>query len=102
MDAKQAVQLEIEQLRGQLNVTKHMGDEGDLETLNKVDLILRALREKEGELNDLEALNQTLIVQERKTNDELQDARKELANVSFPSIFNSWKLISLTLIFLWF
>jgi len=40
------------------------------------------LREKEGELNDLEALNQTLIVRERKSNDELQDARKELINVS--------------------
>ncbi|KAL0413986.1 UNVERIFIED_CONTAM: protein INVOLVED IN DE NOVO 2 [Sesamum radiatum] len=80
LDAKQAVQLEIEQLRGKLNVMKHMGDEGDLEVLNKVDLLLKALREKEGELEDLEVLNQTLIVQERKRNDELQDARKELVN----------------------
>ncbi|KAI3470743.1 hypothetical protein Pfo_027406 [Paulownia fortunei] len=80
LDAKQAVQLEIEQLRGKLNVMKHMGDEGDLEVLNKVDLLLKALREKEGDLEDLEALNQTLIVQERKRNDELQDARKELVN----------------------
>ncbi|KAL7150037.1 hypothetical protein ABFS83_05G081400 [Erythranthe nasuta] len=80
LDAKQAVQLEIEQLRGKLNVVKHMGDEGDLEVLNKVDLVLKALREKEGELDDLEALNQTLVVQERKSNDELQDARKELVN----------------------
>ncbi|PIN12173.1 Centromere-associated protein NUF2 [Handroanthus impetiginosus] len=80
LDAKQAVQLEIEQLRGKLNVMKHMGDEGDLEVLNKVDLLLKALREKEGELEDLDALNQTLIVQERKRNEELQDARKELVN----------------------
>ena len=57
---------------------KHMGDDGDVEILEKVDTILKQLREKEGELEDLEALNQTLIVKERKSNDELQEARKEL------------------------
>ncbi|KAK6117902.1 hypothetical protein DH2020_048350 [Rehmannia glutinosa] len=81
LDSKQAVQLEIEQLRGKLNVVKHMGDEGDLEVLNKVDLLLKALREKEAELGDLDSLNQTLIIQERMKNEELQDARKELVNV---------------------
>ncbi|KAH6769199.1 XH/XS domain-containing protein [Perilla frutescens var. frutescens] len=80
LDAKQAVQLEIEQLRGKVNVMKHMGDEEDLEVLNKVELLLKALREKEGDLEDLEALNQSLVVQERKRNDELQDARKEMVN----------------------
>ncbi|GFQ06837.1 protein involved in de novo 2 [Phtheirospermum japonicum] len=80
LDAKQAVQLEIEQLRGKLNVVKHMGDEGDLEVLNKVEMLLKSMREKEGELEDLESLNQTLIVQERMKNDELQDARKEMVN----------------------
>ena len=33
------------------------------------------------ELEDLEALQQALVVKERKTNDELQDARKELIRV---------------------
>ncbi|CAH9083962.1 unnamed protein product [Cuscuta europaea] len=80
LHAKQALQLEIEQLRGQLNVMKHMEDEGDLEVLEKVESLLRALREKEKDLGHLEALNQTLIVQERMTNDELQDARRELVN----------------------
>ncbi|KAL8470504.1 hypothetical protein ACS0TY_033125 [Phlomoides rotata] len=80
LDAKQAVQLEIEQLRGKLNVIKHMGDEGDLEVLKDVDSLLKAMREKEQELDDLETLNQTLIVHERMRNDELQDARKELVN----------------------
>ncbi|KAL2558188.1 Protein INVOLVED IN DE NOVO 2 [Forsythia ovata] len=80
LDAKQAVELEIEQLRGKLNVMRHMEDEGDLEVLEKVDSLLKSLREKEGELEDVLALNQTLVVQERNSNDELQDARKELVN----------------------
>lgn len=85
LDAKQALELEIEQLRGQLNVMKHMGDDGDVEVLQKVEAILKQLREREGELDDLEDLNQTLIVKERKSNDELQEARKELISVcSFP------------------
>ncbi|KAL7147932.1 hypothetical protein ABFS83_06G143400 [Erythranthe nasuta] len=80
LDAKQAVQLEIEQLRGKLNVMMHMGHEGDLRVLNKVELLIKALREKEEELHDLEALNQYLILQERNRNNDLQDARKELVN----------------------
>ena len=91
LDAKQALELEIERLRGSLNVMKHMGDDGDVEILEKVDTILKQLREKEGELEDLEALNQTLIVKERKSNDELQEARKELVNVKCfaPSMMSS-------------
>lgn len=56
--------------------------EGGAEVLNVVEFMAEAMREKERELEDLEALNQTLIVRERKRNDELQDARKELVNVS--------------------
>ncbi|XP_059666280.1 protein INVOLVED IN DE NOVO 2-like [Cornus florida] len=80
LDAKQALELEIERLRGTLNVMQHMGDDGDLEVLKKVEEMHENLREKEGDLDDLEALNQTLIVKERKSNDELQEARKELIN----------------------
>lgn len=80
LDTKQALELEIEGLKGKLNVMKHMGDDGDKEVLKKMESLLAVLREKEGELDDLEALNQTLIVKERKSNDELQDARKELIN----------------------
>ncbi|KAG6665792.1 protein INVOLVED IN DE NOVO 2-like [Carya illinoinensis] len=80
LDAKQALELEIEQLRGTLNVMKHMVDDGDVDVLKNVETILKQLREKEGELEDLEDLNQALIVKERKSNDELQGARKELIN----------------------
>ncbi|KAL5537877.1 hypothetical protein UlMin_045656 [Ulmus minor] len=80
LDAKQTLELEIEQLRGTLNVMRHMGDDGDEEVLKKVEGILQELREKEGELEDVEALNQALVIKERKSNDELQEARKELIN----------------------
>lgn len=82
LDAKQALELEIERMRGTLNVMKHMEDDEDSEVLQKMDKLIKDMREKEGELEDLEALNQTLIIRERKSNDELQDARKELISVS--------------------
>ncbi|KVI06947.1 putative domain XH [Cynara cardunculus var. scolymus] len=63
LDAKQAAVLEIERLRGQLNVMKHMGDD-DKEVLKKVEDIHKNLREKEEELEDLESLNQTLGLKE--------------------------------------
>ncbi|KAL5711441.1 hypothetical protein ACHQM5_021897 [Ranunculus cassubicifolius] len=81
LDAKQALELEIARLKGNLNVMKHMGGEDDAEEVKeKVEAMVKSLEEKEDELEDLEALNQTLIVKERKSNDELQDARKELIN----------------------
>ncbi|RAL36976.1 hypothetical protein DM860_003898 [Cuscuta australis] len=80
LDAKQAAELEIQQLRGKLNVMRHMGDEGDQEILEKVDELIKSIREKEEELEAVEALNQTLVVKELKSNDELQEARKELIN----------------------
>ncbi|KAJ4969299.1 hypothetical protein NE237_016000 [Protea cynaroides] len=56
-DAKQALELEIERLKETLEVMKHMGQD---------------LEEKTGDLEDFESLNQTLIVKERNSNDELQ------------------------------
>lgn len=78
---KQKLELEIQQLRGSLSVLKHIEDDDDGEVLKKVDDLQKGLREKEQVLEDLDALNQTLIIKERKSNDELQDARKELINV---------------------
>ncbi|CAI9092386.1 OLC1v1027608C1 [Oldenlandia corymbosa var. corymbosa] len=80
LEAKQTLELEIRSLTGQLNVMKHMGDEGDPEVLEKANSLNRLLIEKIGELDDMERLNQALIVKERKSNEEVQDARKELVN----------------------
>lgn len=81
LDAKQALELEIERMRGALQVMKHMGENGDMDMKIKMDEIQEELKEKEEELDDLEALNQALVVKERKSNDELQEARKELISV---------------------
>ncbi|KAK7335776.1 hypothetical protein VNO80_27811 [Phaseolus coccineus] len=77
LDAKQTLELDIQQLKGALQVMKHIG-EGDYEEKKKKDAIKVELEDKEEELEVLEELLQTLVVKERKTNDELQDARKEL------------------------
>lgn len=80
LDAKQALELEIQRLKGNLNVMKHMGGDEDIEVKQKVEAMVKSLEEREEELEGLESLNQTLIVKERKSNDELQEARKELIN----------------------
>ncbi|KAE8647991.1 protein INVOLVED IN DE NOVO 2 [Cucumis sativus] len=77
LDAKQALELEIERLRGTLNVMKHMEDAEDVQ---KAESILKDLSEKERDLEELDDLNQALIVKQRKSNDELQEARKEIIN----------------------
>ncbi|TKY48414.1 Factor of DNA methylation 4 [Spatholobus suberectus] len=77
LDAKQALELDIEHLKGALQVMEHMGEGDDVEKKN-LDAIKSDLQDKEEELEGLEALQQALVVKERKTNDELQDARKEL------------------------
>ncbi|KAI4302396.1 hypothetical protein MLD38_038145 [Melastoma candidum] len=78
LDAKQALEMEIEQLRGTLNVMKHMEDDDDAEVLQKIEGMLKDLREKEEEYDHLQDLSQNLIIKERKINDEVQEARKEL------------------------
>ncbi|PHT46751.1 hypothetical protein CQW23_15909 [Capsicum baccatum] len=80
LDQKQALQLQIERLRGSVEVMRLMNEEGDLEAKKKLELIQKEIKESEEELDSLETLNQTLIVTERRTNDELQAARKDLIN----------------------
>ncbi|CAL9096678.1 unnamed protein product, partial [Musa textilis] len=86
LDQKQKLQLEIQQLKGQLQIMKHMEEEeeeeeGDATAREKISDMKEQLQEKMEEMEDLEALNQALFVKERMSNDELQEARKELIHV---------------------
>ncbi|KAI3772331.1 hypothetical protein L6452_03513 [Arctium lappa] len=77
LDDKQRLELEINQMKGAIEVRKHMTDE-DVEAKKKLESLEEDLKDKEEELESLEELNQALIIKERLSNDELQEARKEL------------------------
>ena len=80
LDAKQALDLEIEFLKGALQITTHMEENRDMKiTMEKKK---EELEETVIELESLEALNEVLVVRERKISDELQEVRKELISVS--------------------
>jgi hypothetical protein len=55
--------------------------ETNLEVKKILEAIKMNIQEKEEELKDAEELQQTLVVQERKFCDELQDARETLISV---------------------
>ncbi|KAL6979173.1 hypothetical protein U1Q18_020839 [Sarracenia purpurea var. burkii] len=78
LDANQSSKFHVDRLGVAHQVMGHLGDEGDVGLKNMMDAFIQQLEEKEQNLEDLERLNQTLIVKERKSNDEIQEARKEL------------------------
>lgn len=80
LNAKHQLELEIEQLRGQLEVQMHM--EGvDNSSGKKIEEMKVELKEKEESMEELEDLNRTLIIKERKSKDELLAARQRLIAV---------------------
>lgn len=78
LDAKQKLEMEIEEIKGKLQVMKHLGDEDDAAVQKKMEDMSNELQEKVEDLNDVESMNHVLIAKERQSNDELQDARKQL------------------------
>jgi len=81
LDAKQKLELEIQQLKGKLKVMEHMPGDENSAAKNKINELSEALQEKIDELDGMESLNQTLVIKESKSNIELQEARNELENV---------------------
>ncbi|EYU21705.1 hypothetical protein MIMGU_mgv1a020880mg [Erythranthe guttata] len=77
LDEKQKLEMEIEELKGKLEVMKHMGGD-DAAVQQKIDSMNEQLQEKKDDLDGLEDLNKQLLLKERQSNDELQEARKEL------------------------
>lgn len=80
------MELEIEELKGKLEVKKHMGGDDDGVIQQKIDKMNQQLVEKKDELEGLEDLNQQLLAKERQSNDELQEARKELIEVDVSDV----------------
>jgi hypothetical protein len=83
LEEKQMLELEIQQLKGKLEVMKHMPGHEDSESMNKINKLGEVLQERMDELDAMESLNQTLVIKESKSSTELQEARKELENVRF-------------------
>ena len=81
LDEKHQLELDIQQLRGKLEVVKHMEGEG-VDVKKRTEELNKDLQERIDAMEDLEELNQALIIKERMTNDELQDAKKALISVT--------------------
>jgi predicted nuclease with TOPRIM domain len=98
VDEKQKLELDIQQLKGKLEVMKHMEGEG-VDVKKRSEELTAELNERIEEMEDLEALNQTLVMKERRTNDEIQDAKKELISVMSYASIVSEKCADIYLIF---
>ncbi|PNX89037.1 hypothetical protein L195_g045154, partial [Trifolium pratense] len=78
---KQKLELEVQQLKVSISLLKEFADAEDEELPEKLNALQMELKEKDELLQDLDEMNQTLIAMQRKSNDELQDARKEFIKV---------------------
>lgn len=81
VDAKQKLEIENEKLRRKIVLKKHPGDKDDVGMEKTMKELKEEIEEKQEEIDGLERLNQTLVVKERQSNNELQEARKELIAV---------------------
>lgn len=83
IDAKQKLEMEIAELKGKLEVMKHLGGNDDEAVQKKIKEMNEELKDKMEEMDSMESLNQTLLAKERQSNDELQDARRTLKEVRY-------------------
>ncbi|KAL5569076.1 hypothetical protein UlMin_025651, partial [Ulmus minor] len=73
----QALELEVEQLRGNLSVLRHMGG-GNADGKRSMEAVLAKLKETKVELENCENMYQALITAHFESNEEQQNARKVL------------------------
>ncbi|CAL4977511.1 unnamed protein product [Urochloa decumbens] len=74
LDANKKLKFEIQQLHRKLEAMKHE----DSESKKKIDELSEEVKHMCDEMEAMESLNMTLLIKERRSNDELQDAWKEL------------------------
>ena len=70
MDAKLKLEMEIEEIKGKLQVIKHLGDDDDKAVQKKMEDMNGELQQKVDDLNYMEYMNHVLISKERESNDK--------------------------------
>jgi uncharacterized coiled-coil DUF342 family protein len=86
---KRELELEVTRLNGTLQVMKHLEvDDVDGDIHNKMEKLSERL---EHERKRLEEMSGELVKKERESNDELQEARKELIVVLLLSLYGVQK-----------
>ncbi|KAL0854351.1 hypothetical protein Bca101_059503 [Brassica carinata] len=76
LDTKQSLEIEIQELKGKLQVMKHLGDDDDEAVKQKMKEIHNDQEDKKSKLEGLEKMNSALIIKERQSNDEIQAKQK--------------------------
>jgi hypothetical protein len=82
---KQALEIEVKQLQGQLEVTEIMPGE-EVSKKKKIDELRKILKEKYDDIEEKESLQQILIDKQKEHNNELRPAREKLIKVGCPII----------------
>ncbi|KAG2321298.1 hypothetical protein Bca52824_014511 [Brassica carinata] len=78
LDTKQTLEMEIQELKGKLQVMKHLGDDDDEAVKPKMKEMNDELEDKKSDLEQLEQMNSDLMTKERQSNFEIHAARKTL------------------------
>ncbi|CAH1433387.1 unnamed protein product [Lactuca virosa] len=78
LDVEQKLEIRIKELKRKVQMMKHLGDEDDAAVHEKITEMNNELEINIEEMENMENLNQTLLVKERQSNDELKEVRKEL------------------------
>lgn len=94
IDAKQKLEMEIQELKGKLEVMQHMGGEDDSAVQEKIKEMKGELDEKIDDMKHLDEMNNALVLKERQSNDELQEARKLLIQVLYLIQFKLCHILS--------
>lgn len=78
----QKLEMEIKEMKAKLEAMSCNSDSKDSASEKKIVELNNQLQEKMDEMDFMESSNQILVIKERKSNDQLQEIRKELINVS--------------------
>ncbi|KAK4784160.1 hypothetical protein SAY86_018528 [Trapa natans] len=81
LDDKQVLELEIQCMRGNLELMERMKEDKDANDNERLKELKEKMKEKEEELEHMDKFTRDLVVKQRLSIDELQGARKELISL---------------------